>query len=228
MPTLGRRVPPGRFWGNILTQPEPKIRLHSYGNFDILDSAYLERNFTMNLILLSSAGVFLLVTFAFAVLFRRLSSGPQKIAASPGDWGRIFSASRYKPMERLLDPVDYRFLQSHAGYSRRILRRLRANRIEIFRGYVRCLGRDFTRVSSALKLLMVHGSVDRSALAGLLLKQRLLFSLHVMSIESKLLLHTFGLGVPAVDVQSLVETLDMLRTQLQVLAADTQPSAAAA
>jgi hypothetical protein len=108
------------------------------------------------------------------------------------------------------------------------MRRLRLQRVEIFRGYVRCLGRDFTRVSSALKLLMVHGAVDRSALAGLLLKQRMLFSVHMMSIEARLVLHTFGLGVPTVDVQRLVEALDMLRTQLQVLAAAAQPSASAA
>jgi hypothetical protein len=182
----------------------------------------------MNLIWLSSTGVFVLLGFAFVILFRRLASRPQQFGALPGDWDRIFSASRYKPMERLLDAVDYRFLQSQAGYSGRILRRLRVNRVEIFRGYVRCLGRDFSRVSGALKLLMVHGSVDRSALAGLLLKQRLLFSMHMMSIETRLVLHTFGLGAPTVDVQSLVEALDMLRTQLQVLAAGAQPSAAAA
>jgi hypothetical protein len=181
----------------------------------------------MNVIWLSSTGVFVLLGFAFVVLFRRLSSRPQEFAA-PGNWDSIFAASRYKPMERLLDPVDYRYVQSQAGYSRRILRRLRARRVEIFRGYMRCLGRDFSRVSSALKLLMVHGSVDRSALAGLLLKQRLLFSMHMMSIETRLVLHTFGLGVPVIDVQSLVEALDMLRTQLQVLAAGAQPSTAAA
>lgn len=181
----------------------------------------------MNLIWLSSAGVFVLLAFVFVVLFRRLSSGRQK-AAAPGDWDSIFSPSRYKPMERLLDPVDYRFLKSQAGLSRGIVRRLRAGRIEIFRGYVRCLGRDFSRVSGALKLLMVHGSMDRSALAGLLLKQRMLFGLHMMSIEGRLMLHSFGLSAPTVDVQSLVDALDMLRTQLQVLAASAQPAASAA
>jgi hypothetical protein len=181
----------------------------------------------MNLIWLSSTGVFVLLGVAFVVLFRTLSSGRQKMAA-PGDWDNIFSPSRYKPMERLLDPVDYRFLESQAGFSRRIARRLRARRVEIFRGYMRCLGRDFSRVSSALKLVMIHGSMDRSALAGLLLKQRMLFSLHLMSIESRLVLHSFGLSMPTVDVQSLVDALDTLRTQLQVLAAAAQPAASAA
>ena len=181
----------------------------------------------MNLIWLSSTGVFVLLGLAFLGLFRRLSSRPKKLAM-PADWNSIFAASRYKPMERLLDPADYRFVESQGGYSRRIVRRLRASRVEIFRGYMRCLGRDFFRVSSALKVLMVHGSVDRSALAGLLLKQRLLFNVRMMSLEARLVLHGFGLGVPTVDVQGLVDALDALRTQLQALAAAAQPSAAAA
>ena len=181
----------------------------------------------MNLMWLSSTGVFVLLGFAFVVLFRTLSSSRQKMAG-PADWDSIFSPARYKPMERLLDPVDYRFLQSQTGFSWRIGRRLRARRVEIFRGYMRCLGRDFSRVSSALKLVMVHGSVDRSALAGLLLRQRMQFSLHMMSLESRLLLHSFGVSVPTVDVQGLVDALDMLRTQLQVLAAVPQPAASAA
>jgi hypothetical protein len=179
----------------------------------------------MNLIWLSSTSVFVLFGFAFVVLFRRLSSSRPKMVAT-GDY--MFAASRYKPLGRLLDPLDYRFLQSQAGYSRRIVRRLRGKRVEIFRGYVRCLARDFSRVSSALKLLMVHSSVDRSALAGLLLKQRMLFSVHMMSIEAGLVLYSLGLSVPTLDVQRLVDALDAMRTQLQVLAAAPQPSASAA
>lgn len=181
----------------------------------------------MNLIWLSSTGVFVLLGVAFVVLFRTLASGSQKMTP-PADWDSVFSPTRYKPMGRLLDPVDYRFLESEAGFNRRLARRLRSRRVEIFRGYIRCLGRDFSRVSSALRLLMVHGSVDRSALAGLLLKQRMQFSLHVMSIESRLVLHSFGVSVPTVDVQSLVESLDTLRAQLQALAAAPQTAASAA
>jgi hypothetical protein len=179
----------------------------------------------MNLIWLSSTGVFVLLGLAFVVLFRRLSSSRQKMAVTRE---YIFAASRYKPMDRLLDPLDYRFLQSQPAYSRRIMRRLRGKRIEIFRGYVRCLSRDFSRVSSALKLVMVESSVDRSALAALLLKQRMLFSAHMMSIEASLVLYRFGLRVPTVDVQQLVDALDAMRIQLDVLAAAPQPSASAA
>jgi hypothetical protein len=181
----------------------------------------------MSAILLSVTGVFVLLGVVFAVLLTRLSYRSRK-SVIPADWDIVHVASRYKPMERLLDAVDFRFLQSEPGYSRRMARRLRAQRVEILRGYARSMGRDFTRVSNALKLVMVHASVDRSALAGLLLKQRLLFSMNMMSLEARVTLHSFGLSVPQVDVRGLVESLDTMRTQLQVLAAAAQPAASAA
>jgi hypothetical protein len=75
---------------------------------------------------------------------------------------------------------------------------------------------------------MVQSSMDRSDLAGLLLKQRILFSVHMMSIEARLVLYSFGVSVPTVDVQRLVDALDALRAQLQVLAVAPQPSASVA
>jgi hypothetical protein len=181
----------------------------------------------MSLTLLSATGAFVFLGIAFVCLFRKLSSDTGK-ATLPGDWENIFAPSRYKPMERLLDPADYRFLASQPGHSRGMTRRLRANRVGIFRGYARCLGRDFTRVSNALKMLMVHAPVDRSALVGLLLKQRLLFSANMISLEFRLVLHTFGWTTPTIDVRNLVEALDALGAQLRVVAASAQLSASAA
>jgi hypothetical protein len=201
--------------------------LHFAKNSVILDSGVLEHTSAMSLILLSATGVFVLLGVAFVLLFKRLSTGNDKLAL-PGDWDSIYQASRYKPMERLLNPADYRFLESHSGYNRGLARRLRANRIHIFRGYARCLGRDFSRVSRALKMLMVHASVDRSELAGLLLKQRMLFSVNMISLEMRLTLHSFGWSAPNIDVRALVDALDAMRTQLRVLAATAQPSASVA
>ncbi len=181
----------------------------------------------MNLILLSSVGIFVFLGIAFLILFRKLTSGPPEMAFL-GDLENLFAASRYKPMERLLDPADGCFLSSQPACSRGMMRRFRASRLGIFRGYARCLGRDFTRVSTALKMLMIHAPVDRSALAGLLLKQRLLFSVSMMSLQFRLVLHSFGWSAPKADVRNLVEALDALRSQLRVLALTVQPSASAA
>jgi hypothetical protein len=179
----------------------------------------------MNLILMSAIGILAFLGLAFLFLFKTLTSGGRN-EALPGDLENIFAPARYKPMERLLDPVDHEFLASQPSYSPRMGRRFRAKRIAIFRGYARCLGRDFSRVSSALKVLMVHASVDRSALAGLLLKQRFLFSYTMFALEVKLALHSFGWSTPTVDVRNLVGALDAMRAQLRALTAVAEPTLA--
>lgn len=181
----------------------------------------------MTLILLSSAGIFVFLGMAFLVLFRKLSSG-NRDTGFPADLESLFAPSRYKPMERLLDSADSSFLASQPACNRGMMRRFRAARLGIFRGYARGLGRDFTKVSNALKMLMIHAPVDRSALAGMLLKQRLMFSVAMMSLEFRLVLHGFGWSAPQVDVRNLVEALDAMRTQLRTLALTVQPAASAA
>jgi len=179
----------------------------------------------MNFVLWPAVALFVVLGLVFVALFRSVGSRGRK-SVMPADWDSIFSPSRYKPMERLLDPTDYRFLESQPAYSRKMARRVRSNRIDTFRGYARCLARDYSRVSAAVRVLMVHAPVDRSALAGLLLKQRLEFSFNMASLEGRLFLHSLGLTAPTVDVRSMVESLDTLCAQLRALAPAAQPSLA--
>jgi len=181
----------------------------------------------MTLILLSVAAIVVALGIAFAFVLRTLVSGRPE-PASKADWENLFAPSRYRPMERLLDPVEFEFLTSQPSCSRRMARRFRAGRVVLFRGYAHCLGRDFNKVAGALKMVMVHAPVDRSSLAGLLLKQQLLFSVTMMTLEVKLTLHRVGFAVPAVDVRNLVGALDTLRMQLRALSVVALPAASAA
>ena len=65
-------------------------------------------------------------------------------------------------------------------------------------------------------------------MAGLLLKQRLLFSFTMMTLEVTPDAARVGFAVPAVDVRNLVDSLDTLRTQLRALAVVALPAASAA
>jgi hypothetical protein len=179
----------------------------------------------MNLLLLSATAIFAVLGTAFFVLFRTLASRDAK-AGSAADWENIFSPTRYKPMERLLDEADYQFVKSQPGCSRALAKRLRTSRVTIFRGYSKCLGRDFSRVSNAIKLLMVHAAADRSALAGVLIKQRLRFSATMLTVECRLFLHAYGFRAPNVEVRDLIESLDAMRMQLRTLSVAIQPAAA--
>jgi len=167
----------------------------------------------------------MVLVVVFVAVLKKLASR-KALPGIGGDLENLFSVERYKPMDRLLNQADFQFLESHRAYDRRSARRFRATRIEIFRGYARCLARDFSRVTGALQILMIHAPADRSALAGMLLKQRLLFSANMTVLEFRLVFCGFGMSAPSVNLQHLVDTLDAMGAQLRALALSAQPSVA--
>lgn len=147
---------------------------------------------------------------------------PQRNACPNPEWIERFSTARYRPMERLLAERDFVFLAAQRGYEPAMARRLRAERRELFRGYLRSLQRDFGRICAALEVCLVHGAQDRPELAAALLRQRILFQWRVLQLQVRLALHAWGLG--AVDARALLGVLESMRLELRQLA----PAAAAA
>jgi len=120
-------------------------------------------------------------------------------------------ADRYRPMLRLLSDVDLDFVSASPALRGKI----RARRREMFRGYLLCLTKDYARLLSGLRGMMVESGVDRPDLAKALAKNRLMFALALCRIELNLQLHTLGIG--KVDVSGLVEALDTLRGAVSVM-----------
>lgn len=120
-------------------------------------------------VLLIPAAVFLLLAIAFAWLFAKLISRDRTIGF-PDDSDEIFSPTRYRVMELLLNDADRDYLCSQPGWNDRKERRYRKARIKIFRGYVHQLSDDFNKICKAIKILIVASEVDRPDLAGLLMK----------------------------------------------------------
>ena len=127
-------------------------------------------------------------------------------AAATGD--RSPAADRYRPMLRLLADDDLRFL---AG-SPELQRKLRAKRRALFRGYLRCLTRDYAQLLAGIRLTMVQSGVDRPDLTRALAKSRLLFAWTMCLVEWRLALHTAGIG--SVDISVLVDAMEELRSQV--------------
>jgi hypothetical protein len=123
----------------------------------------------------------------------------------------ILSADRYRPMLRLLSDDDLAFVADNS----KLRRNLRAKRRDLFRGYLRCLTRDYGYLLTGIRQAMVQSGVDRPDLARALAKNRALFALAVCKIEYRLALHATGLGT--VDVSGLVDALETLRSQVRVL-----------
>src|SRR5690242_11867209 len=109
------------------------------------------------------------------------------------DWLQHLSPLRYRPMERLLDAVEYRRLEAHPAISPKMLKAMRSRRVGLFRDYLHCLSLDYSRICKAVKLLMVQSAQDRPDLARLLVRQRLTFNLRLLMAEVRLTLHSLGI-----------------------------------
>jgi hypothetical protein len=175
----------------------------------------------MDLITLVGTLIFVVLAAGFGVLFGRLTAR-DRLSLPPEDWEGMFSPSRYKAMERLLDEDDERFLRSHQKFNREGDKKFRRMRVKIFRGYMHQLTEDFNRICKTLKVMMVESKVDRQDLAGLILKQQFKFTFIMMAVELKLMV--YGLGWVHVDAKALLQPLAAVRSQLQMLAAIADPS----
>jgi len=150
----------------------------------------------------------------FGILLRKLAAGPGTLPVT-AEWIDELSMERYRPMLRLLSEEDLQFLASQPGYSPKLARQFRAQRCEIFRGYLGWLRSDFERVCTAIRLLMVQSRNDRPDLAVFLVRQKAMFFAGLLQIHCRLYLYRFG--VAGVNVSGLMQTFDSLRVELRHL-----------
>ncbi len=125
-------------------------------------------------------------------------------------------AERYRPMLRLLSDDDLAFLSGNPG----LQRTLRAKRRALFRGYLRCLTRDYAHLQAGIRLAMVQSGIDRPDLTRALAKSRFLFAWKMCLIEFRLALHAAGIGT--VDISPLVDAMEALRAQVNAFTAIPQ------
>jgi hypothetical protein len=129
---------------------------------------------------------------------------------------------RYRPMLRLLSEEDYAVV----GGNKRLLRRLRAERSVIFRGYVRCLTLDYGRILAGLRHAAFHSAVDRPDLAWTVLQNRIAFTNLLFRLDILLIMHQFG--VRGVNVSGLLEAMEGLRARATASLSSSSPIALAA
>lgn len=139
-------------------------------------------------------------------------------------WIDELSIERYRPMIRLLNTCDVEFLRSQPGFSPAMVRRLRAQRAQVFKGYLRALSMDFDRICAALKLVMLQSRRDRPELAEALLRNQFFFASAMLMATCRLYLYRVGIG--SVDVTSLVNIFDITRAELRAMVPVADMSAA--
>ena len=148
-----------------------------------------------------------------ALFYRRLATLRRR-AALPRDWTSDLSVDRYRPMFRLLDAADTRFLLSQPGGTPDLVNRLRRQRCQVFRGYLRSLERDFQSASDALMMLMIHAQSDRRDILRALAGSRIKFTIGMVRVRCRLALYRWNMGSePIANLVGLFEGL-----QLELLA----------
>lgn len=157
---------------------------------------------------------------ATVTVLRKLGSADRSLPVS-AEWIDELSTDRYRPMMRLLDAGDIEFLRSQAGFTPKMESKLRAQRCQIFRGYLRCLNIDFKQVCMALKLVLVQSEQDRPDLSAVLVHHQIMFTSGLLAVYFRLFLYRWDIGT--VDADSLVQIFDAMRIELRSLVPSAMP-----
>jgi hypothetical protein len=173
----------------------------------------------ISVIVISIVVLAALILATVAVL-RKLGSADPSLPVT-AEWIDELSTDRYRPMMRLLDSGDIEFLRSQAGFTPKMESKLRAQRCQIFRGYLRCLNMDFKRVSVALKLVLVQSAQDRPDLSAVLVHHQIMFTSGLLSVYFRLFLYRWG--ICTVDVAHLVQIFDVMRIELRNMVPAAMP-----
>lgn len=148
-------------------------------------------------------------------VLRRLYRKPLLDEITP-EWLESFSLDRYRSMSSLLSNDDFAFLSRQPGFDLSLYRKLRRERLAIFRQYLDRLIIDFNRLHVTARALVASSPQDSSEIATKLIAVQFQFCKAVLRTE--LSYRLCRLGLCTVNVQLLLEPLQALSEQLTELA----------
>ena len=148
-------------------------------------------------------------------VLRRLYRKPLLDEITP-EWLESFSLDRYRSMSSLLGDDDFAFLSRQPGFDLSLYKKLRRERLAIFRQYLDRLISDFNRLHVTARALVAQSSEDSSDAATKLIRLQFEFSKAVFRTE--LSYRLCRLGLSTVDVQLVLNPLQALSEQLTQLA----------
>ncbi len=135
------------------------------------------------------------------------------------EWLEKFSVSAYYPMERLLNDEDFAFLSRQPGFDLSLYKKLRRERLRIFKQYLNRAIVDFNRLHSVIRGIIPHLEADCSDLVTQLVKIKLRFYFAVLCAE--LSYHLCLIGFKSLAVRSLIIQLEDMNSQLSLVSAQT-------
>lgn len=136
---------------------------------------------------------------------RRLLRSPSVDDITP-QWLASFTPEAYLPMGTLLNEEDFDFLSRQPGFDLALHRKLRRERLEIFRMYLHRMIVDFSRLHFAARVLMASSHEDHSALVFRLIWLNFRFVGTVTRAEIACYACRFGIG--SLSARALVARLN--------------------
>jgi hypothetical protein len=136
------------------------------------------------------------------------------------EWLESFSVTSYYPMRALFSADDFDFLSRQPGFDRTLKRKLRRDRLQIFKQYLDRMIADFNRLHTIARFVLAQSSEDRSDLVGRLLWLRVRFAVTVLRVQFTYRL--YWLGVPSFSVTTLIRYLEEMTAHLTQLRAGAQ------
>jgi hypothetical protein len=133
------------------------------------------------------------------------------------EWLENFSTAVYHPMEGLLADEDFTFLSHQPGFDLSLYRKLRRERLRIFRQYLTRLISDFNRLHLVTRVLIAQSSEDRSDLVSKLIWLKVRFSVALIRAEASYVLCRLGLS--SLAVRALIVHLEEMHAQLSAVSA---------
>jgi hypothetical protein len=133
------------------------------------------------------------------------------------DWLANFSIASYEPMHALLCDEDFAFLSQQPGFDLPLYRKLRKERLRIFRQYMNRLITDYNRLHAGARILLASTSYDQSDMMTRLIWLKLKFSKAVLHAEMNYLLCC--VGFQTLTVRALIKRLEELSAQVALISA---------
>jgi hypothetical protein len=153
----------------------------------------------------------LLFLIAFGAIGLQFTLKMRSLQATESGRESFTGVDRYRPMLRLLSDDDLALVPADSS----LRKTLRATRRDLFRGYLRCLTRDYAHLLAGVRDAMVRSGTEQPELTKALVKNRMFFAVAICKIELRLALHAAGSG--NADIAGLVDAFEALRSQVRVL-----------
>ncbi len=131
------------------------------------------------------------------------------------EWLETFSIAAYEPMQGLLSDEDFTFLSRQPGFDESLYRKLRRERLHIFRQYLLRLILDFNRLHTVARMLLSRSSLDNSNAVLRLMRLKFQFSTAVIQAECSFFLCCLGFRILA--VRRLIAAVENMSLELAAL-----------